>query len=120
MKERDLVAKIWCPHKKEMSHLLMFGSDCVIHYEDELLMFSGVVDKNGRGIIEGDIVKAKDEMADAEFEGVVEWFGHLGYFALRVIGDPDEGHLRFSDVVRPELEVLGNKFQNQELRGGGE
>ena len=74
--------------------------------------YTGLTDKNGRKIFEGDIVK------NGEFTMVVVWYDFHAAFmlAFHVDGDYHEA-ISNSHIY---LEVLGNIHDNPELLGGGE
>ena len=69
-----------------------------------LMQYTGLKDKNGKEIYEGDVVK------DGSVNRVIEWSSHrgnrvVGYFAaFTIIDNPDEC-----------LEIIGNRYENPEL-----
>jgi uncharacterized phage protein (TIGR01671 family) len=68
-----------------------------------LMQFTGLKDKNGKEIYEGDIVKGK------KYTGPVEYY----LDGFRIYSDPcSEG---LADWGYDEREVIGNVFENEEL-----
>lgn len=80
--------------------------------------YTGLVDKNGRKIFEGDIVKKteltpsvkKVEFYDNEAAFVTTWksYGHELYDLLRAYTIPGRNDIEF-------LELIGNVYDNSEL-----
>ena len=117
---RQIKFKLWNKEKKKMEHLqwLQFTKEPLsggvlkanthedntwllpVHYI--LLQWTGLKDKNGREIYEGDIIKGKHICLDETFLNVVRWEG--SGFAL------GEGLIKTR-----QLEVIGNIYENSEL-----
>jgi len=85
--------------------------------------YTGLKDKNGKEIYEGDIVKHQKVMSSnqnlfgtTECNGVVEWDDeNTGYY-------PFNNYERLWDLrhLAKEIEVIGNIHENPELLGGEE
>ena len=72
----------------------------------EILGFTGLTDKNGKEIYEGDVVKS-DWLDDKQRILNAEVVFSIGRFTCR--------GLTYDLYKYPELEVIGNKFENPEL-----
>jgi uncharacterized phage protein (TIGR01671 family) len=85
-------------------------------FEVDLMQFTGLRDKNGKEIYEGDVVRFIDVGVigsqhyknEGEPKGVVRW-SDFGAFYL---DDGDEGPFMHSMT---EFEVIGNVYENPEL-----
>ena len=88
-------------------------NDYITAYPDEieLMQSTGLKDKNGKEIFEGDIVDYKGR------EAVVKWHGSYASFIYRFV---DELQERVSDweplfLACYHFEVIGNIYENPEL-----
>lgn len=90
-------------------------------YRDlELMQSTGLKDKNGVDIFEGDVVKVTGEDEEYSYNGVVKNYADEGYPAFD-IEYPSEWHYE-SNVLsaimsggHETIEVLGNIYENPEL-----
>lgn len=77
-----------------------------------LMQFTGLLDKNGKEIFEGDITKDSTGLC------LIDWNDQLASFCLRRNGWAFD-HF-FGEAVAPkDVEVTGNIYENPELLGGG-
>ena len=82
----------------------------------ELLQFTGLKDRNGTEIYQGDIVAGKPPHYIEEVKGVVEY----GALAFAFKGKTKNGMVWFDTITNPKVtkacvKVIGNKFENPEL-----
>lgn len=69
--------------------------------------FTGLTDKNGREIFEGDIVS----LSEYTCRGKVEWSCGLSGFFIEI----NHSHLELANYLVSHLEVVGNIYDNPEL-----
>lgn len=95
-----------------------FGETIFINFDDiHLMQSTGLKDKNGKEIFEGDIV------TDGEFARIVQYHQTLGFYMF-----DEEGNERFfsdsatledfeedAKIVSEILEIIGNVYENPEL-----
>jgi uncharacterized phage protein (TIGR01671 family) len=82
-----------------------------------LMQFTGLCDKNGKEIWEGDVIKSKPYVFHGEWlNGIVHWSDQRGQWRVRSIKWDDELE-NLTELLRPEheSEVIGNIYDNPEL-----
>ena len=77
------------------------NTDCV------LLQFTGLKDKNGKEIYEGDVIKGEKKI-----NCFVEYSEERGMFILNYC---NLGYVNFNDKLGMECEIIGNIYENPEL-----
>jgi hypothetical protein len=69
--------------------------------------FTGLTDKNGKKIFEGDIIQ------HGKRKGTIFYYGNFGMFMISWI--PNGGANIFMNVLHTEVDVIGNIHDNPEL-----
>ncbi len=87
--------------------------------EIELMQFTGLKDKNGKEIFEGDVVKYRDSNWIVRFEmGSFSLFTNIKNLSKSIIKKPETDEEKLANelgVWWTRCEVIGNKFENPEL-----
>ncbi|MDS3275510.1 YopX family protein [Streptococcus pneumoniae] len=117
----------------ELNDALM--NDCITAYPDEieLMQSTGILDKNGKEIFEGDILKFNDEWNEYCHEGYVDGsvegvnyvevvkgeacfeFGKTRYPESSLFIYMEDEHLSFAELVKDKdfgFEIIGNIYEN--------
>jgi uncharacterized phage protein (TIGR01671 family) len=103
----DLCMRDW---DNLLSHVYAKDKNTIFNDSDyEVMQFTGLHDKNGKEIYEGDIVK--------HFNGVqvVEWSEDSASFQMNLNDNVLDQEVSFDSQ---DVEVIGNIYENPELVGG--
>lgn len=128
---RKIKFRAWHLHENKMYDVynldILFGRywseerrECLFSCDIELMQYTGLKDKNGKEIYEGDIVIVtcySYEQIESESTGEVVYSEALACFAL---SDGENGFATLSDLQGPfrtEYEVIGNIYDNPDLLG---
>ncbi len=79
-------------------------------FQGEIMQFTGLKDKNGKEIYEGDIVKSLFRGEDKEVIGEIIW-ADAGFF----IGYKEFKDDMYAWAFYKVIEVIGNIYENKEL-----
>lgn len=79
-------------------------------YDYELNQYTGLKDKNGKGVYEGDIIKYSHK-AVGKINRVVNY--KYGMFGIK--GIIEGMHIPFANILDNEYEVIGNIYEDSEL-----
>ena len=125
--KREIKFRAWDKENKKMAQVsrINFGPGGIRYLVDDsvLLEYTGLHDKNGREIYEGDIVSfgsvwnnGDNEDIDEEFHiGVVEYDPNYAVYNVNC-EESGERHFMFMDVINYDgFGVIGNIFENPEL-----
>lgn len=126
--EGDLIEMNW--HNKPSTYCIMPKTPVTYNYpviSETVGQFTGLTDKNGKRIFEGDIVKCTDTINDFEFNAVVEFGNPNGEYnwgyQLKFISGEESNFDILCWVDMEEtgayIEVIGNIHDNPELLEGG-
>ena len=85
----------------------------IIFDDVELMQYTGINDKNGKEIYEGDIVLIRIDKTNILHKTVVK-FKH-GAFIADIIGDNDYIYLFHFGFNKDDFEVVGNIYENHKL-----
>ena len=125
---RAIKFRAWDVKHKEMHYiddLYWFEEEGVHEIEDgkarvhatyEIMQFTGLKDKNGRDVYEGDICRFREDNLDDWDVRRVEYCGERDYPAFDFVPsvDCDSNGLSYAMAVC-EIEVIGNIYENPEL-----
>lgn len=138
-KELGRVGQITFELDGSVSHVLFKGKFLDFNVpinEIELMQSTGLVDKNGKEIFEGDILKFNDEWNEYCHEGYVDGsvegvncvevvkgeacfeFGKTRYPESSLFIYMEDEHLSFAELVKDKdfgFEIIGNIYENPEL-----
>ena len=111
---REIKYKVWDKEKKVMYEEGDFfdgkGGYVVIdgckRRDVELRQWTGLKDKNGKEIYEGDILHNKSEV-----RFIIEWDNE----AMRFVVNKSRWGLTTKAIKRDGYEIIGNRFENPEL-----
>lgn len=129
--EREIKFKAWDKKDKRMIDLykitpLILNEDIdglFIPFDKryKLMQYTGLKDKNGKEIFEGDVVKTTGWGDEPEIHEV-KWFGDDGYPAFDLKPELDCEMNSFSMIENTRdviIEIIGNIHENPELLKGG-
>ena len=115
---REIKFRAW--HEKDGMFIVEgfdFPDKSVIHpnglnyYECKIMQFTGLKDRRGKEIYEGDIVQQKMPSGEVQFGTVV--FNRGGF----MISEPKPKHIYCKELIGEFTEIMGNRFENPELLG---
>lgn len=108
---REIKFRAWDTDNLEMSEPFKLIHDMELYSDQHIVMqYTGLTDKNGKEIYEGDIIKCS--YCEKDF-GVVEYQTHMHRFGLQW---PENkcANARLTDIDH-WAEVIGNIYENPEL-----
>lgn len=109
--EREIKFRAWSRENKIMVTCNQVPVGMLNKYDDPVMQFTGLLDKNGKEIFEGDIIKNKwghnvevkiEEITHSDWEDSFAGFG---------FGMPTHD----IEDYKKEIEIIGNIYENPEL-----
>lgn len=114
---REIKFRAWLKEEKEMIYPYVLDllhnngiadKDLCFRFEDiELMLFTGIYDKNGKEIYNGDIVKLNRK------NYVVKYFEKYSRFGLSTNFEKNKLPIIFG--LSDRVEVIGNIYENEDL-----
>ena len=85
----------------------------------ELMQYTGLKDRNGKEIYEGDIIKYSSDVINS-FYRANEIFREVRfkYGMYGIKGIEDGTHIPFGNILKCQYEVIGNIYENPNFIGG--
>lgn len=85
---------------------------------ETVCQYTGLTDKNGRKIFEGDIVRYTDEVIEKEKVDEIKYNETHAAFCRLHKSEMGLQYLLIDEAIANKIEVIGNTFDNPELIGG--
>lgn len=120
---RKIKFRIWNDYDKKMIHWNeLLGNNLaniftIPSYNKWLMQYTGLHDKNGKEIYEGDIVYCQTKFGKAK--AIIKFIdGKFVAYWDSILTHPQNGHCIACYEINKRFEVIGNIYDNPELLGG--
>ena len=113
----DLVQEKWGQGKATM---ILKDKTAWSVLEETVGQYTGLKDKNGKEIYEGDIIFIKGETKLLDIKGKVEYSNILAQFIITNTGNIVNEAESLGDYEEEDIEKIGNVYDNPELLEEGE
>ena len=138
---KEIKFRLWDKKQERMllpsNHVIAVGGGRIFingfeqgSYRDNFspMQYTGLSDKQGKEIYEGDLVKVKGYgEKPLEYFGVIEWWKETAMFGIShykvinyygmVLDDCWKGGLRFEDIKIETTEIIGNIYEKEKNEG---
>ena len=101
---------------QNLKNIFTIPEQCGYH----LMQYTGLKDKNGKEIYEGDIIFIKGETKLLDIKGKVEYSNTFAQFIITNTGSVANETEPLGDYEEENIEVIGNIYDNPELLEEGE
>ena len=101
---------------QNLKNIFTIPEQCGYH----LMQYTGLKDKNGKEIYEGDIIFIKGETKLLDIKGKVEYSNTFAQFIITNTGSIVNETEPLGDYEEENIEVIGNIYDNPELLEEGE
>lgn len=118
--EREIKFRAWCPKQLEMydpftlEEAINFSGPVLNRKDDVIMQFTGLYDKHGKEIYEGDILKTvfNTGLGLLEKKGEMKWIQTSARFVIDSLVDSS---WNFTENLAEQPEIIGNIYENPEL-----
>lgn len=101
---------------QNLKNIFTIPEQCGYH----LMQYTGLKDKNGKEIYEGDIIFIKGETKLLDIKGKVEYSNTFAQFIITNTGSIVNETEPLGDYEEENIEVIGNIYDNPELLEEGD
>lgn len=107
---REIKFRVWDHLEKEMLFPETVTPSIVDLQGGSLMQFTGLIDKNGKEIYQGDVIEANDVYG--KYIGVIEWWNDR--WVLEYEGHQDKSK-QYQSLMTVKGAVIGNIYENPDL-----